>query len=185
MFSFVSESVICGHHIYKDIWTPQLDEILSCELEPGNIFYFYAVAIKRTCDNTTVGHFPRKMSAVCSLFLRRGTITCTMSGTRKYSTDLAQGGLEISCTLTFTGMKYDIEKVKKLWEPAPSVDYQLPLTAVKKETLVTSCTSEPQSNRPKLDEATCSHSVINSDDEAAATDEVSSAQWVSIEVTSG
>ena len=78
-----------------------------------------------------------------------------------------------------------LKRWKSYGEHAPSVDYQLPLTAVKKETLVTSCTSEPQSNWPKLDETTCSHSVINSDDEAAATDEVSSAQWVSIEVTSG
>ena len=27
MFSY--ESIICGHHIYKDIWTPKIAEVLS------------------------------------------------------------------------------------------------------------------------------------------------------------
>jgi hypothetical protein len=109
MFSFAAES---GHHIYKNVWTPQLHEKLSCEVEPGNIFDPYAVAVKITWDNATVGHVPRKISAVCRMFLRRGTITYTVTGVRKYSTDLPQGGLEVPCTLTFTGMTDNVEKVK-------------------------------------------------------------------------
>uniref|UniRef100_A0A1X7TX07 HIRAN domain-containing protein n=1 Tax=Amphimedon queenslandica TaxID=400682 RepID=A0A1X7TX07_AMPQE len=137
MFSFVYDSVIRGHHIYKEIWIPLLGEILSCEVEPGNIFDPYAVAIKRSCiygDNATVGHVPRKISAVCCMFLRRGTINCNVTGARKHSTDLVQGGLEVPCTLTFTGMKQDIEKVKNLLECAPSVDYPLPVPAIKRST---------------------------------------------------
>ena len=49
----------------------------------------------------TVCHLPKKIS-VCSLFLRRGgLIWCTVSGSRRYSSDLEQDGLEIPCTIIF------------------------------------------------------------------------------------
>ena len=37
-----------------------------------------------------------------------------MTGSRRYSADLPQGGLEIPCKFIFTGISKDIEKVKKL-----------------------------------------------------------------------
>ena len=57
--SFSVDSAIRGHHIYKEIWTPFLGEILSYKVEPGNIHDPYATAVKRSCDNITVGHVPR------------------------------------------------------------------------------------------------------------------------------
>ena len=30
---FVIDSVVCGHHIYKDGWTPGLSETLQCVRE--------------------------------------------------------------------------------------------------------------------------------------------------------
>lgn len=39
-------------------------------------------------------------------------------GSRRYSADLPQGGLEIPCVLTFKGMPKDIEKVAKLLRSA-------------------------------------------------------------------
>ena len=36
------------------------------------------------------------------------------TGGRRYSADLPQGGLEISCTITFEGVRKDVQKVKKL-----------------------------------------------------------------------
>ena len=62
-FSFTVDSAVRGHHIYS--WMT-----LSCEAEPNNIHDPYAVAIKRTNDKVIIGHVPRKVSAVCSLFLR-------------------------------------------------------------------------------------------------------------------
>ncbi len=44
-----------------------------------------------------------------------------MTGTRRYSSDLPQGGLEIPCTLTFTGKEKDLSKVKSLLSRAPSI----------------------------------------------------------------
>ena len=63
---------------------------------------------------------PRNISTLCHLFLSRGgIITCTVSGLRKYSDDLPQGGLEVPCLLTFQGDKPAIEKVKKLLHDKP------------------------------------------------------------------
>ena len=50
-----------------------------------------------------------------SLFLRRGgVVTCEVTGTRKPSTDLPQGGLEIPCLLRIKGKKKHISTLKKL-----------------------------------------------------------------------
>ena len=88
-------------------------EAFNCVREAGNIFDLFAVAIVR--DGEIIVHMPRLISAACSLFLRHSSsIKCKVTGSRQYSRDLPQGGLEISCTLTFEGDKVFIEKVKKL-----------------------------------------------------------------------
>ena len=63
--SFVVDLVICGYHIYKDIW-PSLvvEEQLQCKWEVGNLHEFtdlISVAAKKLIDgkNTVVGHIPR------------------------------------------------------------------------------------------------------------------------------
>ena len=63
------------------------------------------MAIKKTIegDIKTVGHIPRKISAICLIFIRRGgSIVCFVSGSCRYSSDLPQGGIEISSILKFT-----------------------------------------------------------------------------------
>ena len=65
----------------------------------------------------TVGHLPKKISSVCSMFLLRGgTIHCQVTAPRRYSRDLPQGGLEIPCMLTFEGdrTRRDIVKARRL-----------------------------------------------------------------------
>ena len=65
-----------------------------CQRERGNFRDHYAVAVIK--DDVVVGHLPRKISRVSSLFIRRGgTIRCRVLGRRRYSSDLPQGGLEI------------------------------------------------------------------------------------------
>ena len=69
-----------------------LEKTLACEREPRNEHDRYAVAVKK--DGQIIGHLPRIVSRVCSLFMRRGgSIHCTVSGTRRFSTDLPQGGM--------------------------------------------------------------------------------------------
>ena len=66
-----------GYHVYCEIWEAAVGEVLVCEREPQNTMDRYAVAVKRS--GTVIGHLPKKMSRVCSLFLRRGgDIHCTV-----------------------------------------------------------------------------------------------------------
>ena len=111
--SFEMESMIRGYHIYKDIWMAVDGEVLQSRRETSNGLDPFAVAVVK--DSTVVGHLPRRISAVCSLFLRRhGTIACRVNGSRRYSRDLSQGGLEVPCILIFSGEVLLIKKVKGL-----------------------------------------------------------------------
>ena len=96
----VFDSCIRGHHVLKDFWMPVINEELVCAQESGNPHDPYAVAIKK--GSLVVGH-AQKISAVCLLFLRAGTITATVTNSRQYSNDLLQGGLEVPCVLKFCG----------------------------------------------------------------------------------
>ena len=101
-----------GYHVYRHIWSAAVGEVLSCEREPTNSRDRYAVAVKK--DEVAIGHLPRKVSRICSLFLRRGgAIHCRVSGGRRYSSDLPQGGLEIPCQVIFSAKLKEIKKLKR------------------------------------------------------------------------
>ena len=105
MSSFVVDSVICGHHIYKAIWEPVNGEELQTERETGNPHNPLAVAVTKLLreERRTVGHLLCRVSPLYSAFLRRGgTIKCTVNGHRKYSEDLLQGGLEVPRQLLYS-----------------------------------------------------------------------------------
>ncbi len=112
-------SCIRGYHVFKYVWThPIIGENLVCKRESGNAHDRYAVGTYKRDDNnleTLVGHIPKNISLLCSLFLRRGgSITCEVSGQRRRSTDLVQGGLEIPCKLILTGEEGELKKLKRL-----------------------------------------------------------------------
>ena len=105
-FTFVVESMIRGYHEYKTVWeNPVLAEELRCTREIGNPRDPAAVAIQKQISGemVIVGHVPKRISALSSVFIRRGgVIKSVVSGPRRYSADLEQGGLEIPCLLYFT-----------------------------------------------------------------------------------
>lgn len=74
----------------------------------------YAVKVMKA--GTIVEHLPKKISSTCSLLIRKGgTIDCEVTDpNRKYSRDLAQGGMEIPCVLTLRGVKDLVDKAVKL-----------------------------------------------------------------------
>ena len=55
-------SVVCGHHIYKEVWTPRTGEELLVEKEPGNSQDRHAVALVK--DEIIVGLVPRELSSM-------------------------------------------------------------------------------------------------------------------------
>ena len=99
MSSFAVDSYIRGYHIYKMIWPTPIGEVLQCQPESRNIHDSYIVVVV-TAQNVTIGHVPRTISALCRSFLRRGgSIVSQVTGSRRFSADLAHGGLEIPCVL--------------------------------------------------------------------------------------
>ena len=85
--SFSIEVMICGCHVYQEIWDPALGEELACQWETVNWQDPFAVAVVRSTPvRTFVGHVPRKISSVCWMFLLGGgRIHCRVSGARRYS----------------------------------------------------------------------------------------------------
>ena len=78
---------------YKTIWDAALGEQLRCQREPTNPHDAYSVAVLKS--GVVVGHVPRRISSVCSLFLRHGgVIDCVVAGVKQYSADLPQGDLK-------------------------------------------------------------------------------------------
>ena len=111
--TFTLTSCVRGYHVYKDIWNPPVGETVDCEREDRNPEDPYAVALRK--DSVTVGHVPRTISCICTLFLRRGgIIVSTITGPRKHSDDLLQGGLKLPCTYRFIGSDNVTKKAHQL-----------------------------------------------------------------------
>ena len=64
---FSVEAMVRGYLVYKDVWEAAVGEELRCEREPGNRQDPFTVAVVRSA--VTVGHVPKKISSVCSMFL--------------------------------------------------------------------------------------------------------------------
>ena len=74
-------SIITGHHIYKEIWNPFVGEELQCMVEYENVHDIYAVAVIH--EDIVVGCLPRNIFTPCHLFLSKGGITsCVINGAR-------------------------------------------------------------------------------------------------------
>ena len=90
-------SKVRGYHVYQSIRpNPLIGEVVSCRRETGNAHDPQAVAMMKLIDGDmhVVGHVPRTISSVCSIFIRRGgNIVCKITGSREYLSDLDQGGL--------------------------------------------------------------------------------------------
>ncbi len=114
MAKFQISSMVRRYHAYKDVWQASSGDILHCGREVSNRHDPYAVAVN--ISGVIVGHVPRRILTICSLLLRRGgLIQCTVTGSRRHSEDLPQGGLKIPCGLTFKiEIKDVLEKTQNL-----------------------------------------------------------------------
>ena len=110
MYSFSLTTAVWGFHVYKEVWEPTIDEKLPCKRNIGNSHDMFAVAFKNSSE--VVGHVPRFLLSICLIFIRRGgEIVCRITGTRRYSVDLPQGGMEVPCILIFKSQS--IKECKK------------------------------------------------------------------------
>ena len=119
MVSFSMEAMVRGYQMNESIWIAVIGEELQFQRKLGNSHDSFSVAVMK--NDVIVGHMPRKISSVCSIFLLHGgSIYCRVIGSRCYSAHLPQGGLEIPCVLTFTGnVKFQyVTKVERLLKAA-------------------------------------------------------------------
>ena len=64
-------SVICGHHVYKDVWTPFIGEELTVQPDNDNEDDDYAVGVLK--DGAVVGHVTNRRAHCLALHsTRRG-----------------------------------------------------------------------------------------------------------------
>ena len=108
---FSTEGEIHGYHVYQSVWTPVINEVLQCEREEDNSEDRYVVVVKKS--STIVGHLPRRISALWSVFIRKGgIIRCRVMGSHQYCRHLVQGGMEVPCQLTFIGPDNELKKIR-------------------------------------------------------------------------
>ena len=112
--AMAASDLVRGHHIYKDRWCPHINKEFDCQLEQHNYHDPFAVSVMK--GSVIVGHVPRQISAIYYVFLGKhnSSISCKITGSRRYSHDLPQGGMEVPCTLTFQGQKDFVEKARKM-----------------------------------------------------------------------
>ena len=98
VFVFVVNCCDCGYHIFKSFWDAPIGSVLSAKHEGDSqslVHDKYAVALINS-ESVTVGHLPKFMSKPAHVFVKHaGKIRCEITGTKRYSSDLEQGGLEI------------------------------------------------------------------------------------------
>ncbi len=105
--SFRIESTIQGHHVFKEIWTPLINENLEVS---ADVFDVHAVAVWKS--GQAVGHVPRELSSAFWYFLHRrnSKIMCKITGGRHRS-EIPGKGLVVPCIYIFEGKQNHIEKL--------------------------------------------------------------------------
>ena len=150
------EGCVRGFHVYQDVWVPVIGETLPCHRETDNSEDRYAVAYYKS---EVVGHVPRNISSLCAAFLRRGGVMKgTVTETRRYSSDLEQGGMEIPCKLTFMGPPTELQKVQKFFVSALGIRviFSCPMitdasVSSSLGSITTTCSDSPPSKKRTLD----------------------------------
>ena len=108
---------IKGYHAYTTKWTPKNGEIPKAWPEPENEYYKYAVAVERCGD--VVGHHskgrPANFAKTVSYFLCASNENCCWVEVTHKRADLVDGeGLQIPCTLHFSGEAKFFSKLKDI-----------------------------------------------------------------------
>ena len=112
--SFMIESTVRGHHVYKASWSPYIGEELPVQCEVNNIHDDFAVAVLK--NSNTVGHVPREISRVCWYFLHKSgsEMTCIVNGDRRRS-EVDGKGLVVPCVYIFKGKQKHLERLTNLF----------------------------------------------------------------------
>ena len=120
-FVFAVNCCVRGYHIFKSLWDAPIGSILSAKHEddPQSLVHDKYTTALINSESVTVGHLPKFMSKLAHIFVKHaGKIRCEITGSKRYSSDLEQGGLEIPAKIIFQNSnKRIIEKMKKKLAP--------------------------------------------------------------------
>lgn len=132
----LSWSFLCGlrgFHVYRNVWTPVMDEVLSTIHESHNSYDCYAIAAKKQfpghLTSTTVGHLPKEISRFTHFIMFYGaTVTAKVVDAHHRRSPLVQGGLEIPVLITVE-MNYTSQNKEALsrYEKLVTISYEQPV----------------------------------------------------------
>ena len=129
---------IRGYHIYQTQWNAEIGARLTTALEtrPGALVDDkYAIAVIN--NEKTVGHVPKFLTKLTFFFLKNdGKLHITVTGTRRYSLDLGQDGLELLADFCFLSLnkKLFVQMKEKALEEVQKYDKQKKEVVQEKET---------------------------------------------------
>ena len=109
------ELIIRGYHAYLNIWEPLLGKCLRCAKEPENEVDKHAVAVVRINsrnEEVVVGHVPKLISIVVSMYLSLPCCTLSIEVAGKRINRGAGYGLEIPAKFHFHGLENAIRWIK-------------------------------------------------------------------------
>ena len=121
MVLFSVDYCVHGYHIFKPFWDAPIGSILSAKhgddpqsLVPDK----YAIALTNS-DSVTVGDLQKFMSKLAHFFVKHdGEIRCEITGSKRYSSNLELGGLEIPVKIIFQNSNERIiEEIKTKLTP--------------------------------------------------------------------
>ena len=98
-------------HAYKDLWTPQVGEMLLLQQEPTNPKDLSAVAVMK--EDEIVGHVPYNITSLLSTFLKRD---CSKGFAEVTGNALNRGagyGMEVPCKYRLYGPCEYIAKLRE------------------------------------------------------------------------
>ena len=90
-----------GHHVYCNVWTPVVNEVLTLKREPDNPVSVHTVALTR--NGEIAGHIPHAIARVVSFFLAREghSGSCVVTGAS--INHGVQLGVEVPCLYKLYG----------------------------------------------------------------------------------
>lgn len=106
------QSYIRGQHVYKDVWTPVVGEVLLLQREPDNVRDNRAVAVLK--EGQVVGHIPYNISAIVSHFLSRDYNKAFAEVTGDRVNRGGGYGIEVPCCYRFYGPELYLKRMKEI-----------------------------------------------------------------------
>lgn len=107
-------TAVRGYHVFLLTWSPTIGDKFVCHHETNNVYDTHAMGVYY--DKKLVGHLPKEVSRYFHFFTEHNgpEISGQVTGNRRHCREA--GGMEIPCTLTLTGSKPTVGKLKQFIE---------------------------------------------------------------------